>query len=58
MVIAFVLSGASVDTDAHAHDEQVHVVGITVRVAPEMLDAFYSTLPEVLVADEEDTEED
>ncbi|MFN8109465.1 MAG: hypothetical protein U0Y82_06415 [Thermoleophilia bacterium] len=53
---AFVLSGASVATDAHGHGDHVHVVGITVQVPGEMLDAFYATLPNVLSAHEDDDE--
>lgn len=55
---AFVLSGASIRTDAHAHGEHVHVVGIVVEVPEALLDAFYATLPQVLVADDDDFEDD
>lgn len=55
---AFVLSGASISTEAHTHGDHMHVVAITVQVPDELEDAFYATLPQVLVADDEDDDED
>jgi hypothetical protein len=55
---AFVLGGASVTTDAHAHGDHVHVVGISVDVPAEIEDAFYATLPDILVTDDEEDDEE
>ncbi len=44
----FVLSGASVQTAAHAHGDHAHVTGVTV-VLPEELEAhFFHVLPQML----------
>lgn len=54
---AYVLAGASVRTDAHAHGDHMHVVAITVEIAEELEQAFYETLAQVLeasTADEDD----
>ncbi len=55
---AFVLSGASIATEAHTHGDHMHVTSITVQVTDDMEEAFYATLPQVLVADDEDDEDD
>ncbi len=55
----FVLSGASVQTDAHAHGDHVHWQGVTVEVDEDLEDAFYATLPEILdqvYADDDEVE--
>lgn len=54
LVPAFVLGGASVNTEAHAHGEHMHVVGITVEIADELQDAFYATLGQILSAEDEE----
>jgi hypothetical protein len=48
LVPFFVISGASVRTDAHAHGEDVHVAGIHLEIPEELEEAFYATLPLVL----------
>jgi hypothetical protein len=57
LIPAFVMGGASVTTEAHAHDDHVHVVGISVDVPDELEDAFYATLPDILVSDAEEDDE-
>jgi hypothetical protein len=57
LVPFFVLAGASVRPQAHAHGDYVHTEGAFVDVEPELEEAFYSTLPEILAmayGDEED----
>lgn len=54
LIPAFVLGGASVRTQAHAHGEHMHVTGITVEIADELEDAFYSTLNAILEANSEE----
>jgi hypothetical protein len=52
----FIVSGASIRTDAHAHGVNVHVAGIHVEIPEELEEAFYATLPVILAdayADEE-----
>ena len=56
LVPAFVLGGASVRTEAHAHGDHMHVVGISVEIAEELQEAFYATLEEILSADDGDDE--
>jgi hypothetical protein len=48
LVPFFIIAGASVRTDAHAHGEDVHVTGITVEVPEELEEGFYATLPQIL----------
>jgi hypothetical protein len=48
LVPYFVIAGASVRTDAHAHGEDVHVSEIVIEIPDELADAFYSTLPRIL----------
>ena len=48
LVPFFVLSGASVRPQAHAHGPHVHTEGVFVEVAEELEEAFYTTLPEIL----------
>lgn len=56
---AFVLGGASVRTQAHAHGEHMHVTEIHVEIADELEDAFYATLNAILESgpDDEDDED-
>ena len=44
----FVLAGATVAAEAHAHDTEVHVSGVRVTIAEELEEAFLATLPELL----------
>ncbi len=57
---AFVLGGASIRTEAHAHGDHMHVVNIHVEIADELVTPFYATLETILEADddEEESEED
>jgi hypothetical protein len=55
---AYVLAGASIRTDAHAHGDHMHVVSISVEIADELESAFYDTLAQVLEASDEDDDED
>lgn len=54
---AYVLAGASIRTEAHAHSSHMHVVAITVEIADELEGAFYETLGHVLEASDEDDED-
>jgi len=55
---AYVLAGASIRTEAHAHGSHMHVVAISVEIADELEAAFYETLGHVLEASDEDDDED
>ena len=44
----FVLAGATVAAEAHAHGAEVHVSGVRVTVPEELEEAFLATLPELL----------
>ena len=44
----FVLAGATVSAEAHAHGPEVHVCGVRVTVPEELEEAFLATLPELL----------
>ncbi len=55
---AYVLAGASIRTEAHAHGSHMHVVAISVEIAGELEAAFYETLGHVLEASDEDDDED
>ena len=44
----FVLAGATVAAEAHAHDTEVHVSGVRVTIPEELEEAFLATLPELL----------
>jgi hypothetical protein len=48
LVPFFVLAGATVTPDAHAHDAEVHLTGVRVTVPEELEAAFLATLPEIL----------
>jgi hypothetical protein len=48
LVPFFVLAGATVAPDAHAHGESVHVTAVRVTVHEELEDAFLATLTEIL----------
>jgi hypothetical protein len=51
----FVLAGATVAPDAHAHGDSVHVTAVRVTIPDEIEDAFLATLSEILAdAYEED----
>jgi hypothetical protein len=44
----FVLAGATVSPDAHAHGTDVHVSAVRITVPEELEEAFLATLPELL----------
>ena len=44
----FVLAGATVAPEAHAHGPEVHVSGVRVTIPEELEEAFLATLPELL----------
>ena len=48
LVPFFIVSGASVRTDAHTHGADVHVSGIHVEIPEELEEPFYGTLPAIL----------
>lgn len=54
LIPALILAGASVQTDAHAHGDSMHVTGIRAFVGDELEEAFYATLDQILVTDDED----
>jgi hypothetical protein len=48
LVPFFVLSGATVRPQAHAHGTDVHVEAVIVEIDEELEEAFYATLPAIL----------
>jgi hypothetical protein len=44
----FVIAGASVRSDAHAHGDDVHVSAIVVELDEDLEEPFYATLPRIL----------
>jgi hypothetical protein len=48
LVPFFVLAGATVAPDAHAHDASVHVTAVRVTIPEELEDAFLATLTGIL----------
>lgn len=44
----FVLAGASVETQAHAHGDHAHVTGVLVVLPDELDGHFFAVLPEML----------
>jgi hypothetical protein len=61
LVPFFVLAGATVSPDAHAHDDEVHVTGVRVTIPEDVEEAFLATLPEILAdayAEEEEDEQE
>jgi hypothetical protein len=48
LVPFFVLAGATVAPDAHAHGNDVHLSGVRVTVPEELEEAFLATLPDIL----------
>jgi hypothetical protein len=44
----FVLAGATVAPDSHAHGDSVHVTAVRVTIPDEIEDAFLATLSEIL----------
>jgi hypothetical protein len=57
LVPFFVLAGATVAADAHAHGSDMHVVGARVSVPEELEEAFFATLPLILADAYEDEAE-
>jgi hypothetical protein len=56
LVPFFVLAGATVAPDAHAHGDSMHVTAVRVSVADGQEDAFLATLEEILADAYEGTE--
>jgi hypothetical protein len=48
LVPFFVLAGATVAPDAHAHGNSVHVTAVRVTIPEELEEAFLATLSEIL----------
>ena len=48
LVPFFVLAGATVAPDVHAHGTDAHVTGVRVSVPEELEEAFLATLPTIL----------
>ncbi len=48
LVPFFVLAGATVAPDAHAHGASAHVTGVRVTIPDDMEEAFLATLPLIL----------
>lgn len=48
LVPFFVLAGATVAPDAHAHGDSVHVTAVRVTIPDELEDAFLATLSDIL----------
>jgi hypothetical protein len=44
----FVLAGATVAAEAHAHGSEVHVSAVRVEIPEELEEAFLATLPDLL----------
>lgn len=56
LVPFFVLAGATVAPDAHAHGNSVHVTAVRVTIPEELEDAFLATLSEILADAYEEAE--
>jgi hypothetical protein len=54
----FVLAGASVRTDAHAHEDHMHFGGVTLELDEELEGPFYDVLPQMLDAAYAEEDED
>lgn len=57
LVPFFVIAGATVRSDAHAHGDHLHVEAIQVEIDEALEEAFFATLPQLLddaYADEEE----
>ena len=48
LVPFFVLAGATVAPDAHAHGDSVHVTAVRVTIPEDLEDGFLATLSEIL----------
>jgi hypothetical protein len=48
LVPFFVLAGATIEPEAHAHDTEVHITGVRVMVPEELEEGFLATLPVIL----------
>jgi hypothetical protein len=48
LVPFFVLAGATVRPEAHAHGDHLHVTGVVVEIDEATEEAFYGSLPEML----------
>ena len=58
LVPFFVLAGASVAPDVHAHGADVHVTGVRVSIPEDLEEPFLATLPQILEDAYVDAEED
>lgn len=56
LVPFFVLAGATVAPDAHAHGDSVHVTAVRVTIPEELEAAFLATLSEILADAYEEAE--
>jgi hypothetical protein len=54
----FVLAGASVRTDAHAHGDHLHFHGVTLELPEELEGPFFEVLPRMLDAAYEDIDDE
>jgi hypothetical protein len=48
LVPFFVIAGATVRSDAHAHGDHLHVEAIHVEIDESLEEAFFGTLPQIL----------
>jgi hypothetical protein len=48
LVPFFVIAGAAVRSDAHAHGDHLHVEAIHIEIDESLEDAFFATLPQIL----------
>jgi hypothetical protein len=58
LVPFFVLAGATVTPDVHAHDDHMHVTGVRIAVPEELEETFLETLPQILDDAYSDEDED
>jgi hypothetical protein len=57
----FVLAGATVAPEAHAHDDHLHVTGVRITIAEELEEGFFAAIPEILAdayGDEDDEDDE
>jgi hypothetical protein len=58
LVPFYVLAGATVAPEAHAHGDSVHVTAVRVTIPDELEDAFLATLSDILEDAYQDEEEE
>ncbi|HZO35300.1 MAG TPA: hypothetical protein VFB41_00345 [Solirubrobacteraceae bacterium] len=54
----FVLAGATVAPEAHAHGDHLHVTGVRVTVSEDLEEGFFAAIPEILADAYSDEDED